>query len=302
MRLNRFVLPVSLLGKISLVESFVFAVTKRTAAATHTQQQQQHRRMIMTMSPTPVDLYPYASRNEIASKFPNSHKVIHFVRHAEGTHNVHEDYWSDVHHDARLTDRGIQQCEDLADRNHKLHQSDFVVTSPMSRCIQTALLSFPTLTTFVAHESLRETVNYICDKRRLVTEIAEEFPKVDLSAVEHNEDPIWGAYVEKLGEEWEHIRESADLIQVAARGRTFFQFLQTSCPTDEVLVCTHSAFLRCILNWGYGVPMKPPQTIGGEAEDHPVVRYCGDKEWEDSMRASYKNCELRSMVVVFPDS
>ena len=295
MRLDRFVLPVSLLGKISFVDSFVFAVTKRTTTT-------DTRRMIMMMMMSPpVDLYPYASRDEIASRFPNSHKVIHFVRHAEGTHNVHQDYWADVHHDARLTDRGIQQCEALAERNHKLHRSDFVVTSTMTRCVQTALLSFPTLTTFVAHESLRETVNFISDKRRLITEIANEFPKVDFSAVEHDDDPIWNAYVEKLWDDWEYLRESADLVQVAARGRTFFQYLKT-CPPNEVVVCTHSAFLRCVLNWGYGVPLKPPQTLGGEAEDHPVVRYCGDKEWEDSMRACYDNCELRSMVVVFPDN
>ena len=32
---------------------------------------------------------------------------------------------------------------------------------------------------FVAHESLRETVNYACDGRRSVTELAAEFPEFD---------------------------------------------------------------------------------------------------------------------------
>ena len=255
------------------------------------------------MIPVVVDIYPYSLRDEIASQFPTSHKIVHIVRHAEGTHNVNEDYRSERQLDARLTEKGVQQCEELAkQRWNRSHDTanNLVITSTMTRCVQTALLSFPSIKTFIAHESLRETVNFVCDKRRSVTEIAKDYPMVDFTAVMDDEDPIWRAYEERLGNAWEHPRESADLVNVAARGRTFFRFLQDSCPAKEVIVCTHSAFLRCILNWGYGVPMKPPQTLGGEDEPHPVVRYCGDKDWEEQMRASYENCELRSMVVVFP--
>ena len=45
-----------------------------------------------------------------------------------------------------------------------------VITSPLTRTVQTALMSFPTLSDrpdvpFLANESLRETVNFCCDAR-----------------------------------------------------------------------------------------------------------------------------------------
>jgi hypothetical protein len=64
---------------------------------------------------------------------------------------------------------------------------ELIVTSPQTRCIQTALLSFPTLAAgttpnrkvpILAHESVRETVNYVCDQRRTVRELATEYPQV----------------------------------------------------------------------------------------------------------------------------
>ena len=295
-------IPLSLLWNLALVQSFSSTLSKRFRPCA-SRQWKHHRSNVHEMIPVAivVDIYPYSMRDEIASKFPTSHKIVHMVRHAEGTHNVNEDYRSEQQLDARLTEKGVQQCEELAkQRWNSRDTTNVVITSTMTRCLQTALLSFPSMKTFVAHESLRETVNFVCDKRRSVTEIAKDFPMVDFTAVVDDEDPIWRAYEDRLGDVWEHPRESADLVNVAARGRTFFQFLRDSCPANEVVVCTHSAFLRCILNWGYGVPMKPPQTLGGEEEVHPVVRYCGDKEWEEQMRASYENCELRSMVVVFP--
>ena len=39
--------------------------------------------------------------------------TLHFLRHAEGTHNVSREYNDPKHKDARLTDFGIQQCEKL---------------------------------------------------------------------------------------------------------------------------------------------------------------------------------------------
>jgi len=278
----------------------VFLASVFATAGSLNQSNTRTRLVVSSNRMVAVDIYPYSSRHEIATKFPDSHKIIHVVRHAEGTHNVNADYRSEANLDARLTDLGIQQCEELAQRWDL--NTNMVITSTMTRCVQTALLCFPKSTTFVAHESLRETVNFLCDKRRSITEIAKDYPMVDFSAVIEEEDSIWNSYAAKLGDPdvWEHHRESADLVNVAARGRTFFRYLM-SCPPNEVVVCTHSAFLRCVLNWGYGVPMKPPQTLGGEAEEHPVVRYCGDRDWEQSMRSSFDNCELRSMIAVFPD-
>ena len=74
--------------------------------------------------------------------------TLHFLRHAEGTHNVSREYNDPKHKDARLTDFGIQQCEKLAKAQPLLLESKSskkkmtVATSPMTRCVQTARLCF----------------------------------------------------------------------------------------------------------------------------------------------------------------
>ena len=62
--------------------------------------------------------------------------------------------------------------------------------------------------------------------------------------------------------------ESAELYKVAERARTALQELQDR-PEERILVCTHSAFLRCLLNWGQegGVPQRMPQTL----DDRPLL-------------------------------
>jgi hypothetical protein len=71
--------------------------------------------------------------------------------------------------DARLTEVGAQQCALLAERTEVLTTVDLVVTSPLTRCVQTAVLGFPGQLAagvpFVALECVRECCNSICDCR-----------------------------------------------------------------------------------------------------------------------------------------
>ena len=70
-------------------------------------------------------------------------KIIHVVRHAEGTHNVGESYMDHANIDARLTPKGKQQCSALARKVteilphllvHSENYSDIgVVVSPLVR-------------------------------------------------------------------------------------------------------------------------------------------------------------------------
>ena len=41
-------------------------------------------------------------------------RILHVVRHAQGTHNVDQKYRDPRNHDARLTGFGAQQCEALS--------------------------------------------------------------------------------------------------------------------------------------------------------------------------------------------
>jgi len=284
-----------------------------------------------------VDIYPHDTPLEELQKGEKQYrhtKYLHFIRHAQGTHNVNKEYRAMEHLDARLTDKGQQQCRALAatipHERPYLFQTELVVTSPLTRCIQTALLSLePVLhhsskrgggedkLPVVANEMVRETVNYNCDRRRSIAELAKEHPAVDFSHLETEHDPVWEHYEARLGDHQAYPghRESAELHVVADRGRQFFAWLAQR-PEQRVVVCSHAAFLRCLWNYGHAptVPLQPLQHLdtrnavvtddadasggGTSASNEPVVRYM-DPEHGDSLKADFENCELRSMLVAF---
>lgn len=312
------------------------ALTKRsmTAAAASSDAPATRSNVDAATKPKRIfDIYPYGTSEEDIIKSGNycHTKVMHFVRHAQGTHNVNREYSAIENMDARLTDHGKDQCRSLAESIRQaasltsttpdnananlsnLHESaQLVVTSPLTRCIQTSLISFPMLAErrvpFVAHSGVRETVNWNCDRRRNISDIAKDFGKdaVDFTHIPTDHDDVWEAYEKRLGtpEQWDTIRESGELHVAAERGRQFLEWLQTR-PERNIVVCSHCAFLRCFWNFGVGggdVPFQPPQ-MNDDREDFtnvPVVRYCGDDGFAESIRLSFENCELRSLVIAFP--
>mmetsp|Transcript_1595 Transcript_1595/g.5021 ORF Transcript_1595/g.5021 Transcript_1595/m.5021 type:complete len:414 (-) Transcript_1595:102-1343(-) len=251
--------------------------------------------------------------------------TLHFLRHAEGTHNVSREYNDPKHKDARLTDFGIQQCEKLAKAQPLLLESKSskkkmtVATSPMTRCVQTARLCFDKEShmiteKYVALEELRETVNYQCDIRRTTSELKEEFgASVDFSRMDNDEeDPLWQYWIERCGSEEEHTmhRESASLYKCADRARKFFEWVveKKADTEEEIIVSSHSAFLRCVFNYGhtqekFEYHMGGSEQVFDDREDKTnnvkVVQYLpedGDA-FEEYMRRDYENCELRSAVL-----
>ncbi|CAJ1942520.1 unnamed protein product [Cylindrotheca closterium] len=271
----------------------------------------------------PWKLYPIDSYNELRTKHGKENiKVIHMVRHAEGTHNVDGDYKNEKNMDARLTENGMAQCQSLAQHTQATMTEEIlqdiddvaVITSPMTRCVQTALYSFRWLpdnddddssgkkVPFVALESIRETVNYACDRRRTIAEISKDFPRVDFTKCDQDNDFIWDDYRNRLGKDWDEHMESGELNMIAHRAREGFEYLQGR-PEHHLVVCSHSAFLRCILNWGQeeGVPQMPPQVLDKRQDktNYKLFKFCGSKAgWEDQMRSNYENCELRSFCML----
>ena len=116
-------------------------------------------------------------------------KTIHFIRHAEGTHNAANHAYGDdtpvtfstegswKYIDARLTDHGIQQCVEartmLLDDVHP----QLIVVSPFSRTLQTAHIMFGgKRIPFLVHDLCRERWGtYTCDKRRPRADIIRDF-------------------------------------------------------------------------------------------------------------------------------
>ena len=217
--------------------------------------------------------------------------------------------------DARLTPFGEQQCEALAAASADVVAgATLVVTSPLTRCVQTALLSFPALASrppaacpFLAHESVRETVNFACDRRRDISVVAAEFPRVDFAHCPEERDGAWAEYEAALPPDHDDHRESADLARVADRGRAFFAWLETRAET-EVAVSSHSAFLRCLFSWGLEGAFAPRPSKRSPARcrarpsppdaETPVAAY-DDDEFEAKMRRDWENCELRTFLVAY---
>ena len=132
------------------------------------------------------------------ASLPSNVKLVHIVRHAQGHHNQFQGPTHQAPHDALLTSAGEAQCAQLQQMTSELRPS-LVVTSPLTRTVQTALLCFSPQAQeagarFCALESIRETVNFMCDGRRPISAIALDFPSVDFSQCLDDQDELWANY------------------------------------------------------------------------------------------------------------
>jgi broad specificity phosphatase PhoE len=200
-------------------------------------------------------------------------KHLHFVRHAHGKHNEvgevdYEQYQREDLIDAELTDKGIEQCQELNKINEKYLKSQLVVVSPMRRTLQTATKSFPDLiekVPWIALECLREQTGlHPCDKRFPISFYQENYPYVDYSFIESDEDPLYPLYEDR--------REPHE--DMDQRAKQFLNWIQTR-PETEIVVVSHSAFLRGLF-----------QRVLFPSD--PFTRF--------------ENCETRSFAMYFPNS
>ncbi|EJD41095.1 phosphoglycerate mutase-like protein [Auricularia subglabra TFB-10046 SS5] len=109
---------------------------------------------------------------------------IHLIRHGEALHNVDRTY-ADV--DPPLTEAGLEAATALGDRLQKLgFTPSAIVTSPMTRTIQTAFALFPDglraggLPLHIWPE-LREAHDAACNKGRPRAEMQRAYPHLDFS-------------------------------------------------------------------------------------------------------------------------
>ncbi|XP_058217145.1 phosphoglycerate mutase-like protein 1 isoform X3 [Rhododendron vialii] len=229
-------------------------------------------------------------------------KTLHFVRHAQGVHNVEGEknykvYMSPEYFDAPLTPLGWQQVDNL--RKHVrscglFERIELVITSPLLRTMQTAVGVFggegytdridsvplmvanagnsdrPAISSLdcppiVAVELCREHFGvHPCDGRRSISDYQYLFPAMDFSQIESDEDILWT----------DSFRETKE--ELAARGMKFMDWLWTR-KEKEIAIVTHSGFLVHTLN-----------AFGNDC--HPLIK----KE----ICKRFANCELRSMIIV----
>ena len=99
--------------------------------------------------------------------------------------------------DAPLTEKGRQQAFLLQPVIKAMAiKPELIVLSPNCRALQTGIIVFEELieqgVPLVAHEMVREeNAVHVCDKRRPKSRQAKEFPQVDFSLLETEEDVIF---------------------------------------------------------------------------------------------------------------
>lgn len=214
-----------------------------------------------------------------------------------------------LHFDAKLTERGVAQCNQLAKRTRDL-DVEVVVVSPLTRTLETSILSFPHLYTsnnddaigddgsdssnektvvpFVAYEEWRETVNFLCDCRSSLTQLKQLYPNVCFNNLaQHQEnDPIWAHYESIYGDHNAHRskRESDDPISLYNRSHAAWKALLNR-PEKKLALVGHQAF--------YMHNFTPLFE-----EMNGVVKY-QDSSVQELMSSKFFNCELRSVKIDF---
>lgn len=189
----------------------------------------------------------------------DSIKKINFIRHGEGHHNVAQREWRAASDwdgksepytldtdpdfkfgDAELTETGTKQAEALHPRTATF-TPEILVVSPMRRATQTGLIAFTTHVEkglkVIACELCHEMGGkHTCDKRLPRSQLMVQFPAVDFSILESEEDPFWN---DGLSRETWHL--------LAERAARFAEWLANR-PEKHIAVAAHSAFLLTIFN------------------------------------------------------
>ena len=198
-------------------------------------------------------------------------KVIHFIRHAEGFHNVADrKHGTDIlkfensgnnFTDAKLTENGIRQSQALKKRiqnpkgsyakwtivnkvtenfEERYLDIDAIVTSTLSRAIETAFYGLPVSknTIHIATELGRERVaEYMCEKRRNLSEIEKDYPFVQITHATSEEDD---RFDEKETED--------DLLKARIRARKFLKWLLFETAGTKFAYVSHFEFLQLIFD------------------------------------------------------
>jgi broad specificity phosphatase PhoE len=174
--------------------------------------------------------------------------TIYLVRHAESVHNVTKDFNI---RDPDLTDLGLTQASALAASFPALSSAAVVLTSPMTRAIQTTLAAFGAIiedgVELVLEPDLQERSDLPCDTGSDLATLGERFGHLGV------------AFQRSLDDHW-YLKEgpyAADDEAVAARARTVRRTLQELAnrlaegglaeTKRDIVVVTHGVFMKFLV-------------------------------------------------------
>ncbi len=215
----------------------------------------------------------------------NRTKTIHFIRHAEGTHNEANNAYGDetpttfstpgswAYLDARLTDHGINQCVKFRTSSLEGVNPQLVVVSPFSRTLQTAHIMFGgKRIPFIVHDLCRERWGlYTCDKRRPKQDVVGDFAPIYDETSDVIDFDTYG-YPTEEDEQWTEEREPDE--NCTNRGIAMMQWLATR-PEREIAIVSHSSWLKHLFRaFGQSVHSKDKETLHRLAGNAEVRSVC----------------------------
>lgn len=169
-------------------------------------------------------------------------RTIHLIRHGQSTFNAHWEATGEdpLHFDARLSAIGEAQVAE-ARQLLKAERFDLVVTSPLTRAIQTALGIFGEsrqVSGYAVEPLHREWVEQSCDVGRHPHELAADFAMLGFAHLEHR---WWenGGEVDAIGV---RIEPREDFIR---RVESFRAWL-SSRPEQRIAVVGHGNFFHAL--------------------------------------------------------
>ncbi len=208
----------------------------------------------MPAAPEPLPRYlclPFAGGD---AEPPGDSRVLHFFRHGEALHQVRNaeaerrgkgcrcfdpeprtagyvcPYWSDDLIDAPLTRRGR---EEIVGRGAPLG-AELILSSPMTRTLETSVLAFPETIPVLALPELRPRIGAHRHSRLSSRgALVRRFPRVDLSRLTDEEDGDWSLETEPR-EALEH------------RAARFLDVASSRCER-RIAVVTHFTVLLALL-------------------------------------------------------
>ena len=176
-------------------------------------------------------------------------KTVHFVRHAEALHNKDAKLFSDFYEgrhlsedyiDSRLSEEGIKQCEHLKTiLNEKVPFPDLIISSSLSRAIQTARISYPSAEILVTDRCIERRADNISDKRSDISYLKTIFDNVNFDDIEHDKYHLFDS-----DKEMHPTPFSSD--KCISRAKAFIDYLFER-PETNIIVFTHSVFLYHIV-------------------------------------------------------
>lgn len=198
-------------------------------------------------------------------------QYVHIFRHGEAQHNVSGNVYI---HDPLLTNFGIESAKGaIESRNHGFNNPTLVLTSPLQRCIQTALYAFhpewnPKAAEifkngrprFVVMPQLQEMSENPCDTCHSLEFLKEHYGKEAEFPIEWFTNDDWLT---------KRRTQYADNERLVAKRAEFVRQYIKGLPDREVAVVTHGDFIQHLGNqWEYGIGSN---TKFGRVEKGEVV-------------------------------